>query len=78
MLLRDRRADKPRVGAVIVDSTVSREGEVLRSEVAAAIAFLKDQLLPRRLPQTLFPARMFCFPLFFLALVLSLPSSCNT
>ena len=35
--------DKPHMGAIVLESTVSGEGEVLRSEVAAAIALLRHQ-----------------------------------
>lgn len=35
--------DKPHVGAAVLDTTEAKEGEVLRSEVAVAVALLKYQ-----------------------------------
>ena len=42
-LLRDSSTDKPHIGGTVVDSSESGEGEVLRSEVAAAVGLLKHQ-----------------------------------
>ncbi|KAL2017756.1 hypothetical protein VTK56DRAFT_1726 [Thermocarpiscus australiensis] len=42
-LIEDPSAEKPHIGATVVDSTESSERDVLRSEVAAAIRLLKHQ-----------------------------------
>ena len=42
-LLEENADDRPHVGAVVLDSTESDEGDVLRSEVAVAIGLLKYQ-----------------------------------
>jgi hypothetical protein len=42
-LLEDPSADKPHVGGTVVDAAEAEEGEVLRSEVAAAVGLLKHQ-----------------------------------
>jgi hypothetical protein len=42
-LINDPSAEKPHIGATVIDSTESGEEEVLRSEVATAIWFLKHQ-----------------------------------
>ncbi len=41
LLLRDPSANKPHIGAVVLDSTELSEGVVSRSEVAVAIGLLK-------------------------------------
>jgi len=43
-LLHDESADMPHIGGAVVDSTEAGEGEVLRSEVAAALGLLKHQV----------------------------------
>lgn len=42
-LLLENSDDKPHIGAVVLDATESKEGEVLRSEVAVAVGLLKYQ-----------------------------------
>ncbi|KAK3295358.1 uncharacterized protein B0H64DRAFT_395092 [Chaetomium fimeti] len=42
-LIEDRFADMPHIGGTVVDAAESGEGEVLRSEVVAAVALLKLQ-----------------------------------
>jgi hypothetical protein len=42
-LIEELSTDKPHVGGTVVDSTESDEGDVLRSEVAAAVGLLKHQ-----------------------------------
>jgi hypothetical protein len=42
-LIADPANDKPHIGGTVVDSAEPSEGDVLRSEVAAAVGLLKHQ-----------------------------------